>query len=271
MNKRELNQVDICFVIDTTGSMGSFINTAKSQLLDTLELLSTDSNINLQVGLVEYRDHPPQENSFITRIYELTDNFPQMQKQINKLNPDGGGDTAEAVYRGVIDACQEMQWRKHSSRFIMLVGDAPPHGFAKWWRELTGNRVRDSHDAWSQGCPSGLDVLSVAAAAENQRIKVYGLCMGYDELTRDAFEGIAVSTGGKSVNARDADKVISEIVNLLKSEFSNLAFDQQVLTTLTQMNELDLNELARVLESPRFPVATAVTRLGKRGFLINYQ
>jgi hypothetical protein len=267
MNKQELNQVDLCFVIDTTGSMGSFIEAAKRQLLDTLELLSTDSQINLQVGLVEYRDHPPQDNSFVTRIYQLTNNFLRMQKQINQLKADGGGDAAEAVYRGVMDACQKMSWRKHSSRFIMLVGDAPPHGFAKWWRELTGNRVRESHDAWSQGCPSGLDLLSVAAAAEDRRIKVYGLCMGYDGLTRDAFGTIALQTGGKSVNARDANQVISEIVNLLKLEFSDLAFDGQVLTTLTKMNKLDLNELARRLESPRFPVATAVTRLGKRGFL----
>ncbi len=57
-----LNHVDLCFVVDTTGSMGSFIQAAKQQLLDTMRLLSADSNIDLQVGLVEYRDHPPPES-----------------------------------------------------------------------------------------------------------------------------------------------------------------------------------------------------------------
>jgi Mg-chelatase subunit ChlD len=86
-----LNHVDLCFVIDTTGSMGSFIEAAKQQLLDTLKLMSADSGIDLQVGLVEYRDHPPQDTSFVTRIYPLTANLKQMQKEINKLAANGGG------------------------------------------------------------------------------------------------------------------------------------------------------------------------------------
>lgn len=68
---KALNYVDLCFVIDTTGSMGSFIQAAKQQLLDTIQLLSADSDIDLQVGLVEYRDHPPQDSSFVTRVYPL--------------------------------------------------------------------------------------------------------------------------------------------------------------------------------------------------------
>ena len=37
---KALNHVDLCFVIDTTGSMGGFIQAAKQQLLDTIQLLS---------------------------------------------------------------------------------------------------------------------------------------------------------------------------------------------------------------------------------------
>ena len=134
---KSLNDVDLCFVVDTTGSMGSFIQAAQRQLLDTIKQLSTYSNIDLQVGLVEYRDHPPQDTSFVTRIYPLTANLQEMQKCINKLKADGGGDAPEAVYSGVWDACEKIKWRPHSCRFILLVGDAPPHGFSKWLQEMS--------------------------------------------------------------------------------------------------------------------------------------
>ncbi|MGK7876120.1 MAG: VWA domain-containing protein [Xenococcaceae cyanobacterium] len=265
--KNDLNHVDLCFVVDTTGSMGSFIATAQQQLLNTISLLSADSNIDLQVGLVEYRDHPPQDRSFITRIYPLTNNLKQMQKNINKLQANGGGDMAEAVYRGVYDACEKMKWRKHSCRFIMLVGDAPPHGFSVWLQEMTGNRVSRGSDTWPNGCPSGLNVQSVAAAAENQRVKIYALCMGNYNLTREAFTAIATTTGGQCAAANSASEIISQIVAVLKNEFSYLKFDRQVLQTIQQLGKLDVSEIANALDCPQLPTAASIARLGKRGFL----
>jgi hypothetical protein len=107
--------------------MGSFIQTAQRQLLDAISVLSADKSIDLQIGLVEYRvseafrrNRPPQDNTFITRVYPLTTDMLEMQVVINKLHADGGGDAPEAVYDGVRDACKQMQWRKHSCRFILV-------------------------------------------------------------------------------------------------------------------------------------------------------
>ena len=263
----QLNNVDICFVVDTTGSMGSFIAAAKKQLLKTISSLSNHSNINLQVGLVEYRDHPPQDKSFITRIYPLTDNFGKMQKNINKLSADGGGDAPEAVYRGVWDACEQISWRTYSSRFILLVGDAPPHGFAKWWKTATGKQLSGHGDTWANGCPSGLDVYSVTATAEAKGIQIYGLCMGRDKLTREAFGALAAFTGAKSSNVNSGVDVIRQIETVLQNEFSNLDFDKQVLQTIHNLGHLEIQVIADALDSPRLPVSCSIARLGKRGFL----
>jgi hypothetical protein len=266
--KNGLNHVDLCFVIDTTGSMGSFIQTAQRQLLDAISVLSADQSIDLQTGLVEYRDRPPQDNTFITRIYPLTTDMQEMQVVINKLRADGGGDAPEAVYDGVRDACKQMQWRKHSCRFILLVGDAPPHGFAKWLKEVQPDvRINTSGDSWSDGCPSGLDVQSVTAIAENYRVTVHTLCMGGDLLTREAFTVLAQGTGGVCSTASNASEVISKINMVLKDEFFNLEFDGLVLATVEQIGHLDISETAVVLDLPRLPIAAAVARLGKRGFL----
>ncbi|MEZ4884506.1 MAG: VWA domain-containing protein [Chitinophagales bacterium] len=268
----QLNQVDVCFVIDTTGSMGGFINAAKAQLLKVLERLSANNDINLQIGLVEYRDHPPQDKSFVTRIYPLTADLKKMQMNINKLQPSGGGDAPEAVYQGVFDACKKMQWRTHSCRFALLVGDAPPHAFAAWLKEVTGGAESfASHgDSWANQCPSGLDVYSVTAAAEENRVKVYGLAMT-TPAAQVPFEVMAKMTGGECFLNNRGDGVIQKIEAILKGEFDHIYFDQKVLEVLTAMetddNDFEVEGLAERLEVAVNDVVASVSRLGKRGFL----
>src|SRR5262245_46340077 len=100
-----LRNVDVCYVIDSTGSMQPFIAAAQQQLIDTMQRLSKNSFISLRIGLVEYRDHPPQDQSFVTRVNQLTGELDKMRKVINRLRADGGGDVPEAVYDGVFEAC----------------------------------------------------------------------------------------------------------------------------------------------------------------------
>lgn len=266
----QLNQVDVCFVIDTTGSMGGFINAAKAQLLKVLTQLSANNDINLQVGLVEYRDHPPQDKSFVTRIYPLTADLKKMQKSINQLQPSGGGDAPEAVYQGVYDACNKMEWRKHSYRFALLVGDAPPHAFAKWLKEATGGieKFASHGDVWSNQCPSGLDVYSVTAMAEQNRVKLYGLAMT-TPAAEVPFEVMAKMTGGECFLSNRGDGVIQKIEAILKSEFDNLHFDKKLLESITSMktDDFEVEDLAEELKVAVNEVVASITRLGKRGFL----
>lgn len=266
----QLNQVDICFVIDTTGSMGGFINAAKAQLLKVVEQLSKNSEMNLLIGLVEYRDHPPQEKSFVTRIYPLTADLKKMQNNINQLKPSGGGDAPEAVYQGVYDACNKMKWRKHSYRFALLVGDAPPHAFGTWLKEATGGKDKfASHgDSWSNQCPSGLDVYSVTAMAEENRVKLYGLAMT-SPAAQVPFEVISTMTGGECFLSNQGDGVIQKIEEILKGEFTNLQLDKRVLKYLENIEgkDFEVERIAEELELVVNEVVASISRLGKRGFL----
>jgi von Willebrand factor type A domain len=262
---KAINQVDLCFVVDTTGSMGSFIHTAQQQLLDTIRLLSADSDIDLQVGLVEYRDHPPQDRSFVTRVYPLTANLKQMQQIINKLKADGGGDAPEAVYDGVLDACVQIKWRSHSCRFILLVGDAPPHGFGA--NSPAGAPAFSGYTHSDPNrYPKGLTVQAVTAAAEQARVTVHALCMVQDQLTVQSFSAIATATGGDCASVNNAQQVLTQLVAMLKAEFRDLAFDRQVLETVQNLGHLDMSETAHILDCPPLQVAAAIARLGKRGF-----
>lgn len=258
---KALNHVDLCFVIDTTGSMGGFIQAAKEQLLETIRTLSAESNLDLQVGLVEYRDHPPQDKTFVTRVYPLTADLKQMQQHINQLKADGGGDYPEAVYDGIQDACTQLKWRTHSCRFILLVGDAPPHGF-HFDQENVGFIHTDP-----ERYPQGLSVQAVTATAESQRVTIHALCMGNDQTTVQAFTAMAMGTGGQCSPVQDARAVIHQIISVLTAEFRDLEFDRQVLETVHQLRQLDSGCVAETLSCPRLQAAAAIARLGQRGFL----
>lgn len=279
-----LNHVDICFVVDTTGSMGPFIVAAQQHLLETVEMLRADNCVDLQVGLVEFRDHPPQDNSFVTRIHSLTANLKQMQKVINKLKADGGGDAPEAVYDGVYEAAHLVDWRAHSCRFILLVGDSPPHGYrladvkeaeapeGEPATAVRGRRARRSHryeygDTWADGCPCGLDVMQVTAAAEDQRVTVHALCMNNSPQTVGSFMELATGTGGECALAQNAQDVVSKMIEILATEFRHLAFDREVLKTVLRLGHLDPGVVADALHSTRLQAASAIARLGRRGFL----
>lgn len=267
--KKEFNYVDIAFVIDTTGSMGQFIAEAKKHLSRTLEELSKKSGISLNAALVEYKDHPPQDRTFITRCVDFTSDFPKMQTEIAKLKESGGGDGPEAVYRGVYDACEELSWRDHSSRFILLVGDAPPHAFAVWHNKMfpKKERMRAGGDGFPNECPSGLDVSAVTAAAEKKGVVINSICLVNDRTTQASFNAIATGTGGSSSSQAGIGDIIEKIKSMLDDEFQQLKFDQSILETIEKTAVLDCQELAEKLGSTRQKVAFAISRLGRRGFL----
>ncbi len=265
-----LNHVDLCFVIDTTGSMGTFINAAKQKLSAALARLSKEGGIDLHVGIVEYRDHPPQENSFITKVYHFIRDPKEIQKRIEGLRLGGGGDTPEAVYRGVHDACQKLIWRKNSARFIVLVGDAPPHGFETWLRTRTyPTRNLRAGDHWPDACPSGLTIESVTAELERKSITLHAVQMGNGPLVEPSFRALACGSGGSKEESKAGSDVIEVIVESLQREFGDLAFDQEVFTHAQKGGKtLDPDSIAKELSTTRLKVVQSLARLGRRELLL---
>jgi hypothetical protein len=260
-----LSAVDLCFVVDSTGSMQPFIDAAQRRLIDTMKELSAQSSVDLQIGLVEYRDHPPQDNTFVTRVNQLTADLKKMQKVINGLKADGGGDAAEAVYDGVFDACTKVEWRQFSSRFVLLVGDAPPHGAGESEPGRRGRRTVS--DAFPDGCPCALTANAVTAAAENNRVTIHALSMQDTPLTVAAFAEIARGTGGHLALASMAGDVVSRIVQVLDAEFRDLEFDRRMLEMARNLARIDASAAADALGCSRLDAASSIARLGKRGFL----
>jgi hypothetical protein len=250
-----LNHLDVAFIVDTTGSMGAFINAAREHMVAMLRRLTADSQvpIDLHTAVVEYRDHPPQDHSFVTREYGFTNVLAAVQQVIAKLNPDGGGDMPEAVLDGIHSSCQRLQWRPHSRRTAILIGDAPPHGW--------GQRSNAPQGA----CACGSTVDSATAALEDGRIVLYAL--GLTAVVDAPFTWLARATGGSYFAAHRGQDVIAALEALLAREFADLDFDRRVRDCRMKNPVPTSEELAAVLESPPGRVAASLSRLGRRGLL----
>jgi Mg-chelatase subunit ChlD len=247
-----LQQVDLAFVVDTTGSMGSFIGVARQQMIAMLRSLTEAAPLPLELRLavVEYRDHPPQDRSFVARAHRFTNDVRAAQKVIDGLKPEGGGDTPEAVYDGVVAAAEELDWRPHSCRLAVLIGDAPPHGSG-----FPGDR----------GCPCGLTAEDVTARLEQTGITLYAV--GLTHGVRSSFGQLATYTGGSYFEAQQSQQAIDALQQLLHSEFAGIDLDRQVLELCLRGPDWTVDSLSETLSSGRHSVAASLSRLGRRGLL----
>lgn len=263
-----LRRVDVAFVVDTTGSMGGFIQEAKTRLLDMMTQLRQVNGLDLQMGLVEYRDHPPQDRTFITRRTRLTNSEELLRKAIQRMNANGGGDGPEAVYQGLYDMATQLKWRANSLRFAILVGDAPPHAYAHWVRtqDPAGTRLTQGGDHWPVACPSGLDPDQVVATLEGHRIQLSSLVMGQWAEAQHAFAAMAEATGGQALQGNGGKQSLKAIRQLLEGAFAQLGTDEEVLRLALECASLDAAQLAKQSGLARLVVAQSLSRLGSRGF-----
>ena len=252
----ELSQMDLAFVVDTTSSMEPFIDVARAHMTAMLRALTEDASIpiSLHVGVVEYRDHPPEESSFVFRVHRLSRNMRRVQRTIDRLAPNGGGDRPEAVCDGLCAACGRLRWRPYSRRVAVLVGDAPPHGHSG-----------DRDDAFRDGCPEGLTLDGTTGMMEQTGIVLYAV--GLTRSVREPFSQLARFTGGEYFEIGRGADAIGAIRTLLADEFGSLEFDRRVRGFCTGTPDWTVDLVCDALESPRGQVSASLSRLGRRRLL----
>ena len=124
---------DILFLQDTTGSQGPYINSAKKAIRDICNKISASADIKkelIRFGLIAFRDHPPQDMSYVTRNFGFTDDISIMQANLNRLSALGGGDGPEAQ-TAALAAALDMEWIENAVKMVVLITDSPPHGIGE--------------------------------------------------------------------------------------------------------------------------------------------
>lgn len=131
--------LDMMFIIDCTGSMGSWIETCKKEIKAIIDCVRNQHfNIKIRISIVAYRDHC--DGTDISEVFSFSDDIAACQNFLKKLRASGGGDLPEDVAGGFENALKQ-NWQA-KSKYAIFIADAPCHG-------------REYHDTGSDDYPKG--------------------------------------------------------------------------------------------------------------------
>ncbi|XP_077977429.1 uncharacterized protein LOC144432990 [Glandiceps talaboti] len=197
--KHDSSILDLAFAMDCTGSMGSYIRTAQQSIRSIVEEIVSREKSDIHLALVEYRDHLPQDSTFVTRVHDFTQSVSTMKTWLDGASAQGGGDKPEAV-ADALHQVLKLSWRDEATKICVFIADAPPHGLS------------DQGDGFPNGCPDGIDPIQVGNQLAEKGVTMYMVgCEPSITPYRDFFMAIAHMTGGQYVPLRNA-KLLSQVI-----------------------------------------------------------
>jgi hypothetical protein len=119
--------VDVAFLMDLTGSMGSYMRAAKDHLRDIIASLQAETSVGgFRIAFVGYRDYKDHGRCVTSPFVPMKD-VQEVVRFISSQEPSGGGDAPEDVISGLEALCK-LSW-SGDYRFVVHVADAPAHGY----------------------------------------------------------------------------------------------------------------------------------------------
>lgn len=181
--------LEVVFVFDSTGSMGSSIRATKegiAQMLDVLRALVPDARFSL----VTYRDKGAGED-YLVRSLPLDRDFYAAVNWMQSVEAGGGGDTPEAVLAGLRESFRQ-DFRRGARRVVVVAGDAPPHD-----RDRQAMR----------------DVVRRFASEPNSAVHTL-LTSGTNSDAKEAFAEIAKTGRGLCLPIEDQGRLLRQVLTL---------------------------------------------------------
>lgn len=211
------NGLDLCFIVDTTGSMGDDIENAKENMASILEHLAAKTE-NYRVALIDYRDYPERSNESEDYPYKIqlyfTSNNESITDAINGLDLGNGGDSEETVYSALMSAVK-LDWRSDAKKVIIILGDAAPLD-----PEPITNFTYDDVLLALFNADINIDYEDsddrVVDALDTSLINVFSIGTDASSDAADFFEEISTSTGGSYASVDDASKVGDAIIDSIE-------------------------------------------------------
>merc|ERR1719334_2574248 len=168
--------------------MGSYIAKGKASIMDIAEKVKASEKADVRFSYIAYRDHPPQDQSLITKVHDFTTDPRTMRNYLSLYQAQGGGDGPEAV------------------------AEAPPHG------------IGVSGDGFPNGNPNGHDPVKIAQKMAERGIILYVVACepslsGYAG-AHDLMAGLAEITEGRYLPLTGAHLLPNVIIGGAKEEVS---------------------------------------------------
>jgi hypothetical protein len=236
------------------------IQAVKDSLFEIVDHVTRRTEgLEIRFGIVSYRDHPPQDRTYVTKVFDFSEKIKQVHKQISDLRPSEGGDTPEAVADGLFDARTRLSWERDAYKVLLLVGDAPPHG-------KQYNSIGD--DYFPEGCPKGHDpIQEVRQLRSDFGSTVFIFVCGCNPLVEESFRKIASSVeDGKYYSLLEAHQLPEAILQILEGVSDLIEADRKVLA-FYELNDgtFDMGEAASALSMELRALKTSLSRLLELG------
>ena len=219
--KQQLRRLEIALVIDNTSSMSREISQVKKRMGELLDrIVAHELKIQSRFAVIGYRDHPPQDRSFIARTFcGLETDSSVVYGALKQMKAVGGGDGPEAVVDGLQQALT-LRWEKASQKAIILVGDAPPHGEG------------GADDGFPSGCPCNLNIDSIATHMETIPITGHAVGVRADSVMTRVFSRFATTAGGIFVSLGQVTDLIPLLLRRIDEEMGKIAADLRTVEKL---------------------------------------
>ena len=118
--------MNIVFLIDTTGSMDAYIHGVKDRAIEFSNILRS-KGVEFQVGLIGFGDLGEGEKP---SVYNFTNDAEKFQRQVKNIPRTYGGDIPESSLDALETGIQLLQTsyvEKNGNNIFILITDAPPH------------------------------------------------------------------------------------------------------------------------------------------------
>ncbi len=117
-------QLDLMFMIDTTGSMGDELKYLQKELSSVIDKVVNDTGVDTMLSVNFYRD---AGDDYVVRDFGFTQKINIAIEHLEDQRASGGGDYPEAVTKALTNGIAGHEWRGGSEKLMFLVLDAPPH------------------------------------------------------------------------------------------------------------------------------------------------
>lgn len=216
--------LDVCFVVDTTGSMDDDIDNAKENMSNILDVLSQKTS-DYRVALIDYRDYSSRTGYSYDYPYKVqlsfTNNNEQIKNSIYSLDLGNGGDNEETVYSALIES-SKLDWREDAKKVIIILGDAAPLDP----EPETGYTYQDVSAAlYASDIALDYDESDtrVTDFIDKDLINVYSIGTNASDEASDFFREISEDTGGNFLSIDDASEVSDAIIDSIEQiDITNL-------------------------------------------------
>jgi hypothetical protein len=193
--------IDLAFVFDTTGSMGSYLNGMKTAFKNLAQSLF-EQVPGTRIAVVDYKDFPlPPFGQFGDYPYRadlaFSSDITSIDNAINQLTVGGGGDIPESLWSALTRTMETENlnsWRDGVKKGVIYLTDA----FAHDPEPFTGYTVSSVVDESFHVDP----------------VRIYGIVPNY--LNSDtSLARLSSWTGGKLLSANSSNDVILKVIEAL--------------------------------------------------------